>query len=60
MSFSCIAVSVSLMSPDATPELRDAKATMTVNNVHPDFSNGLIMTEGGQLNLQRDDIAIMW
>ncbi|MGQ7276071.1 flagellar assembly protein T N-terminal domain-containing protein [Marinobacter sp. V034] len=47
-------------APDATPELRDAKATMTVNNVHPDFSNGLIMTEGGQLNLQRDDIAIMW
>ncbi|MGP4843756.1 flagellar assembly protein T N-terminal domain-containing protein [Marinobacter sp. 1Y8] len=47
-------------APDATPELRDAKTTMTVNNVHPDFSNGLISTEGGQLNIQRDDIAIMW
>lgn len=47
-------------SPDATPELRDAKTTVTVNQVHPEFSSGLMPDLGGQLNLQRDDIAIVW
>lgn len=47
-------------SPGATPELRDSGATMTVNNVHPDFSNGRIPVSGGQVNIQRDDVAIVW
>jgi hypothetical protein len=28
--------------------------------VHPDFSNGRIPTEGGLINVQRDDLAIIW
>jgi len=47
-------------SPGATPELVDSRTTMTVNNVHPDFSNGSIPTHGGLLNIQRDDVAIVW
>ncbi|HEY9118965.1 MAG TPA: flagellar assembly protein T N-terminal domain-containing protein [Marinobacter sp.] len=47
-------------APGATPELQDSGATMTVNNVHPDFSNGRIPVSGGQLNIQRDDVAIVW
>jgi len=47
-------------SPGATPELQDSGTTMTVNNVHPDFSNGKISVSGGQINIQRDDVAIVW
>jgi hypothetical protein len=38
----------------------DSRATMTVNNVHPDFSNGSIPVFGGLINIQRDDVAIVW
>jgi hypothetical protein len=34
--------------------------TVTLNNVHPDFSNGKMPVTGGQVNIQRDDIAIIW
>lgn len=47
-------------SPGATPELQDSGTTMTVNNVHPDFSNGKIPVSGGLINIQRDDVAIVW
>ncbi|MDK8463200.1 flagella assembly protein FlgT [Marinobacter sp. SS13-12] len=47
-------------SPGATPELQDSGTTMTVNNVHPDFSNGRIPVSGGLINIQRDDVAIVW
>lgn len=47
-------------SPGATPELQDSGTTMTVNNVHPDFSNGRIPVSGGLINVQRDDVAIVW
>lgn len=43
-----------------TPELSDSQMTVTLNNVHPDFSNGLMPRVGGQLNIQRDDLAIIW
>ncbi|MBW0147400.1 flagellar assembly protein T N-terminal domain-containing protein [Marinobacter arenosus] len=43
-----------------TPELRDAKLSVILNNVHPDFSNGRMPTIGTQVNIQRDDIAIVW
>jgi len=49
-----------LDSLGGTPELTDTKLTMTLNNVHPDFSNGRMPTIGGQVNIQRDDIAIIW
>ncbi|MFN2359937.1 MAG: flagellar assembly protein T N-terminal domain-containing protein [Marinobacter sp.] len=47
-------------SPGATPELQDSRTTMTVNNVHPEFSNGEMSVSGGQINIQRDDVAIVW
>ena len=47
-------------SPGAPPELVDSRTTMTVNNVHPDFSNGSMPTYGGLINIQRDDVAIVW
>ncbi|MCL7943466.1 flagella assembly protein FlgT [Marinobacter sp. ATCH36] len=47
-------------SPGATPELQDSRTTMTLNNVHPDFSNGEIPVSGGLINIQRDDVAIVW
>lgn len=47
-------------SPGTTPELQDSRATVTLNNVHPDFSNGNIPVSGGQINIQRDDVAIVW
>ncbi len=43
-----------------TPELSDSQMTVTLNNVHPDFSNGRMPKVGGQVNIQRDDIAIIW
>lgn len=43
-----------------TPELKDARLSVTLNNVHPDFSNGRMPQIGGQVNIQRDDIAIIW
>lgn len=47
-------------SLDGTPELSDTGVTLTLDNVHPDFSNGRIPTEGGLINVQRDDLAIIW
>ncbi|MFN2359912.1 MAG: flagellar assembly protein T N-terminal domain-containing protein [Marinobacter sp.] len=47
-------------SPGASPELQDSRTTMTVNNVHPEFSNGEMSVSGGQINIQRDDVAIVW
>ncbi len=43
-----------------TPELSDSQMTVRLNNVHPDFSNGRMPQVGGQVNIQRDDIAIIW
>jgi hypothetical protein len=47
-------------SLSVTPELTDASVTVTLDNVHPDFSNGRMQTVGAQVNIQRDDIAIIW
>ncbi len=49
-----------LDSPDSTPELQDSKTTVRLDSVHPDFSSGMIDVPGGQLNIQRDDLAIIW
>lgn len=47
-------------SPGATPELHDSRTTITLNNVHPEFSSGSIPVSGGLINIQRDDVAIVW
>lgn len=47
-------------SPGATPELQDSRTTITLNNVHPEFSSGSIPVSGGLINIQRDDVAIVW
>ncbi len=49
-----------LDSLGGTPELTDTRLAVTLNNVHPDFSNGRMPQFGGQVNIQRDDIAIIW
>ncbi len=49
-----------LDSLGGTPELTDTRLSVTLNNVHPDFSNGRMPQFGGQVNIQRDDIAIIW
>ncbi|WP_203299700.1 flagellar assembly protein T N-terminal domain-containing protein [Marinobacter sediminum] len=49
-----------LDSLGGTPELMDTRLSVTLNNVHPDFSNGRMPQFGGQVNIQRDDIAIIW
>ncbi len=43
-----------------TPELSDSQTRLTLNNVHPDFSNGTMPLSGGEINIQRDDVAIVW
>ncbi len=47
-------------SPSSTPELSDSGITVTLDNVHPDFSNGRMQKAGSQVNIQRNDIAIAW
>ena len=47
-------------SLDATPELSETGATITLNNVHPEFASGKLSAYGGQLNIQQDDIAVVW
>lgn len=47
-------------SLEGTPELTDAKVSITLDNVHPDFSTGRLPVTGGQVNIQRDDMAIIW
>lgn len=43
-----------------TPELTDAKVSVTLDSVHPDFSRGRMSRTGGEVNIQQDDIAIVW
>ncbi|MEQ9545110.1 MAG: flagellar assembly protein T N-terminal domain-containing protein [Marinobacter sp.] len=43
-----------------TPELSDSQTRLILNNVHPDFSNGTMPLSGGEINIQRDDVAIVW
>lgn len=47
-------------SSSSTPELKDSGVTVTLDNVHPDFSNGRMQKVGVQVNIQRNDIAIVW
>lgn len=47
-------------TPGAAPELRDSRATVTINSVHPDFSNGEMPMTGALVNIQRGDVAIVW
>lgn len=47
-------------SPDATPELLEADIKVTLDNVFPEYANGLIPQYGSLENIQRGDIAIIW
>lgn len=47
-------------APGAAPELRDSHASVTLNSVHPDFSNGDMPVTGALVNIQRGDMAIIW
>ena len=45
---------------NGTPELTDAGVSITLDNVHPDFSTGRLAISGRQINIQREDLAIIW
>lgn len=47
-------------SPNATPELLNADIEVTLDNVFPEYANGLIPQYGALENIQRGDIAIVW
>ena len=49
-----------LESPDDSPELQDSDLSVTLEKVQPHFSRGTMPQLGGIVNIQRDDIAIIW
>ena len=44
----------------AGTELTNAKAALTVSQVHPSFGTGTISVDAGRLNIQIDDLLIAW
>ena len=44
----------------AGTELTNAKAVLTVSQVHPSFGTGTISVDAGRLNIQIDDLLIAW
>ncbi|UZE95455.1 flagellar assembly protein FlgT [Alkalimarinus alittae] len=44
----------------AGTELTNAKAALTVSQVHPSFATGTISVDTGRLNIQPDDLLIAW
>lgn len=42
------------------PELQDSHVSVTLEKVQPRFSRGSMQQLGGLVNIQRDDIAILW
>ncbi|WP_375193196.1 flagellar assembly protein T N-terminal domain-containing protein [Marinobacter sp.] len=49
-----------LEAPEATPELHDAGVSVTIDRVQPRESRGTMPQPGVMVNIQRDDIAILW
>jgi hypothetical protein len=49
-----------LEAPEDSPELQDSGVAVTLDKVQPHFSRGTIPQLGGIVNIQRDDIAIIW
>ncbi|MBU2953558.1 flagellar assembly protein T N-terminal domain-containing protein [Marinobacter sp. F3R08] len=49
-----------LDSPEDSPELQDSDVSVTLDTVQPHFSRGTMPLLGGIVNIQRDDIAIIW
>ena len=49
-----------LDSPGATQELNDSQLSVTLDRVQPQSSRGTMPQLGGIVNIQRDDIAILW
>lgn len=44
----------------AGTELTNAKAALTVSQVHPSFATGTLSVDAGRLNIQPDDLLIAW
>lgn len=41
-------------------DLENVKTALTVTQVHPNFSSGTISVDSGRLNIQEDDLLIVW
>jgi hypothetical protein len=41
-------------------DLQNVKTALTVSQVHPHFSSGTIAVDPGRLNIQEDDLLIVW
>ena len=41
-------------------ELQNVKTALTVSQVHPHFSSGTIAIDPGRVNIQEDDLLIVW
>lgn len=46
--------------PGTMPELQDTHKQVKITAVNPEFSSGEISVEAGRINLQRDDVAVVW
>ena len=49
-----------LDAPGSMPELEDTHTELKITAVNPEFASGVIPVEAGRVNLQRDDIAVVW
>lgn len=49
-----------LDAPGETPELQDSQVSVTLEKIQPHFSSGTMPQLGGIVNIQREDIAIIW
>jgi len=45
---------------DEAPELTGAGVSVTLDSVHPETARGHMSQDGRELNIQREDIAIIW
>lgn len=41
-------------------ELNNTKTVLTVSQVHPNFSSGTVNIDPGRINIQQDDVLIIW
>jgi len=41
-------------------QLTNAKTVLTVSQVHPNFASGVVNVDPGRINVQQDDVLIIW
>jgi hypothetical protein len=41
-------------------ELNNTKTVLTVSQVHPNFASGTVNIDPGRINIQQDDVLIIW